>query len=644
MTKRLDVSIGPVQGFVEQSRRTRDLWGSSYLLSFLVGHAMSGAVDKGGKVVRPNVEDDPLYRWIEGQGDGEAPRMGSLPNRFAIETEGNPRDVAEAAIARLEAAWARACKAVWDEFVEPVAGSGNGTSEIWQRQAGAGAFWEIAWTAEPAEARSGLLARRKLWRSHRPPDEPGDKCTVMRDYQELSGFERARRSSDRERQNEFWSHVQGRVGRLNLRDNERLCAVAIVKRLFPNVARKALGWNIDMAHWPSTVYVGALPWIKKVASAAPQQAKGFAEEVNRSADWSVAVRHPPFTGLDVPDAGNFPRLDANFFHRDSVRNERLCPLRPDARERITGLLEAICEAEGDDGRSIGPPAAFFALLLADGDRLGRLVEKLRGLGGGEDRPDVSKALAKFTREVSNIVRQHDGVTVYAGGDDVLAMLSVPKALACAAELSECYRLSFDRHSDATLSTAVVFAHVRLPLAESLAKAHRLLDDIAKDENGRDSLAAGVLKPGGLYCQWATTWDRKDPGGGSTSAVELVEKLANHLTVGGGDPGLSSALIYRIRASLTALSGGEGWRPGAWNRLLEGHDAKAFLRAEIHQSLAKRTDSGVDGRANELADLVWHAVRRSRACCNGSAMPSEVGVDALLLARFLADPAQADDRT
>ena len=37
---RLDISIGPVQGFVSQSRRTRDLWGSSYLLAFLSAHAM----------------------------------------------------------------------------------------------------------------------------------------------------------------------------------------------------------------------------------------------------------------------------------------------------------------------------------------------------------------------------------------------------------------------------------------------------------------------------------------------------------------------------------------------------------------------------------------------------------------------------
>ena len=43
MTVRIDISIGPVQGFVAQSRRTRDLWGSSYLLSVFSGYAMLGA-------------------------------------------------------------------------------------------------------------------------------------------------------------------------------------------------------------------------------------------------------------------------------------------------------------------------------------------------------------------------------------------------------------------------------------------------------------------------------------------------------------------------------------------------------------------------------------------------------------------------
>ena len=113
MTVRLDVSVGPVQGFVAQSRRTRDLWGSSYLLSFLTGHAMRGAAKAGGRIVQPMVDEDPLYRWIGGDREGEAPRIGSLPNRFAVETDGNARDVADAAVKVLETAWGRVCDAVW---------------------------------------------------------------------------------------------------------------------------------------------------------------------------------------------------------------------------------------------------------------------------------------------------------------------------------------------------------------------------------------------------------------------------------------------------------------------------------------------------------------------------------------------------
>ena len=46
----------------------------------------------------------------------------------------------------------------------------------------------------------------------------------------------------------------------------------------------------------------------------------------------------------------------------------------------------------------------------------------------------------------------------------------------------------------------------------LGEARRLLDEIAKDRNGRDSLAAAVVKPGGPYCDWATTWTTWTRGG------------------------------------------------------------------------------------------------------------------------------------
>ena len=507
-----------------------------------------------------------------------------------------------------------------------------------------GAFWEVTWTAAPEGDGSGLLARRKHWRSRRPPDEPGEKCTVMPDLQELSGCLAAESRASREQRDEFWRRVRRRLGPLDIEDNERLCAIALVTRLFSKVSPQALAWKIDTAHWPSTVYVGAVPWIRRVVDMAPGRAREYAEAVRQKAGPGVlGERRPPFAGLDAEVAGDFAKLDANYFHREFVQSERLCPLADDAatgaRKRLAGLLAAICEARDAGGRPLGAPPAFYALILADGDRLGRMVGEL-------GRAQVGQALFTFTNEVPQIVREHAGVTVYAGGDDVMAMLPGPTALTCAASLSASYRAAFDGGPGATLSAAVVYAHVRLPLRSVLHEARRLLDDVAKDGNGRDSLAAAVLKPGGLHCQWTSTWKRTDLDDGSQSAVNLVRRLVDHLGEGAAEPGLSSALIYRLRETLAMLCGWDRWRPGYWGALPAELDARQFVRAEIAHSLAVRMGGGAEDRADELTDLVWRVLGPSRARGDGagtaddaarSLRVTEVGVDALLLARFLADP-------
>lgn len=41
MTRILHFTLGPVQGFIADARRTRDLWAGSFLLSWLTGQAMA---------------------------------------------------------------------------------------------------------------------------------------------------------------------------------------------------------------------------------------------------------------------------------------------------------------------------------------------------------------------------------------------------------------------------------------------------------------------------------------------------------------------------------------------------------------------------------------------------------------------------
>jgi len=41
MSENVHFALGPVQGFVAQARRTRDLWSGSFILSYLSGCAMN---------------------------------------------------------------------------------------------------------------------------------------------------------------------------------------------------------------------------------------------------------------------------------------------------------------------------------------------------------------------------------------------------------------------------------------------------------------------------------------------------------------------------------------------------------------------------------------------------------------------------
>lgn len=637
MSWALDVSIGPVQRFVGESRRTRDLWGSSYLLSYLSAQAAIGAVAAGGSV---QLIDSSLYRAVrDGATRGKEPRFGTVPNHFQVTVDGDPQTVATAAEDGLRDAWRRLCDAVWDTYVAEVEALGVGSRNIWDRQVGG--FWQVTWVAGDADVR-GLLHRRKHWRSHCPPDEPGDKCSVMPEFQELSGHIRTHGPPARTAQATFWRRLGKAVGALDLGSHERLCAVALVKRLFPAVAESALGWRLDVQHWPSTVWVGALPWLHILQEADPEAADGYAREVTAAAR---AVRRPlPPSLAPLAPAGELATLDANYLHRGFVADPRLCPLpdvaeqdqeapvRAALRERLAALYRS-GTGTAEQPAAVGGPSVYYAVLRADGDKLGDLA-----VDAGREL--VGRALAEFASGgdgIDGLVGRHLGVPIYAGGDDVLAMLPVPRALRCAADLAERYRTAFAR-PDAHLSAAVLFAHVRLPLSTALADSQRLLEEVAKEGNGRDSLAVGVLKPGSRHCEWVTRWRRPGPDGEEADAVDLIGRLTRRLIPDDAEPGLSSSVLYRVREALSVLCGWPRWEPGRTEALPAGVDAVAYLRAEIRQSLAaylrlaggEEPEDVLRQRVDALVSTVWPLLRHQVE--DGE---ERIGLDPLLLARFLA---------
>ena len=106
MNQRLHFSLGPVQGFVTQSRRTRDLWASSFLLSHLAKVALDVVGGHGGQIVLP--------AWdAEAKSNAQQHDFGTVPNRFVVDVA-DGRATAEAASAALHSRWKEVADAVWN--------------------------------------------------------------------------------------------------------------------------------------------------------------------------------------------------------------------------------------------------------------------------------------------------------------------------------------------------------------------------------------------------------------------------------------------------------------------------------------------------------------------------------------------------
>lgn len=233
-----------------------------------------------------------------------------------------------------------------------------------------------------------------------------------------------------------------------------------------------------------------------------------------------------------------------------LENPKLCPDR-DKVQAVQRVLKAL----KDQGWIKNAPAPFYAILLMDGDSLGKLLQD-----GDPDTPkNISKALNGFTGRVPDLVAEHNGFLIYAGGDDVLALLPLEDALCCATAIRaaylETFKDAFKTHqSPSTISAAVTFAHVKIPLTRLLRDSHYLLDDIAKDATGRDALAVRVVKQSGEALQWAQPWEcawsAQQPG--RLAIEQLAEQFAAN-EANGEAADYSSKFFYRVRERFRFLN-------------------------------------------------------------------------------------------
>jgi len=195
-------------------------------------------------------------------------------------------------------------------------------------------------------------------------------------------------------------------------------------------------------------------------------------------------------------------------------------------------------------RRCGEPYPYVACLVADGDRMGETLDRMVS---ADAHRKFSAALAKVPGEARRIVEQdHLGSLVYAGGDDVLAFVPVPMALACARALKDLFG-SIMYHAFGgdiaapTLSVGIGVGHVMEGMGELLElgrEAERLAKrDDADRRRDRNGLGIIVDKRSGGKLGWRARWD--DWSG------DPVARLLNDAALLG--EGVSSKKVHEIGA-------------------------------------------------------------------------------------------------
>src|SRR5207237_649349 len=114
-------SLGPVQPFIAQARKTRDLWLGSFLLSALMQASMEGIETK---LVFPSKP------FIDAKQE-----IPDLPNKYIaiFDTSDEAVNAADKSEEKIKQFWKEICSDVWD-FVLKKSAHSSETRDLWKEQ------------------------------------------------------------------------------------------------------------------------------------------------------------------------------------------------------------------------------------------------------------------------------------------------------------------------------------------------------------------------------------------------------------------------------------------------------------------------------------------------------------------------------
>ena len=651
--------LGPVQDFIAQARSTRDLWSGSYLLSWLIAHAMKAISDEIGPdaIIFPNLRGNGIfdvlhrdqfynepYQNNKGGFDTKWQRIvadkkkngcleqwlltPTLPNRFlALVPENRAEELARKAEEAIRQELKNIGETVWkwieaENAKQEEPENISSWKERFDRQLEA--FPQMSWAVQP------WLEREECMKQFGKLPINNVKANDQTPWKRLNDMLRLSQEwlPQEDRDSRYYSN--GEKTKLN---NPGILWEAHYAMVDAKLAARRN--TRDFQAWSDPHGEGAV-----------KDSLSGKEEVIGSEDfWAFLVNEHGEKQDKLFTAGN---------HRYGAMNlvKRLwCFPKNGYLRGILGLTE------DEYGKGIGfdsiPEVAkknqyggkYVAVLAMDGDEMGKWVsgektptfidqisnkakkylvglqqhekiESMHRLLTPSYHQQLSEALSNFAIWLAQIIVENfNGELIYAGGDDVLAILPSDRAIACAIALKDVFCGEKPKResmmelvvengfakagadyplilpgTECTVSVGLAIGHQNAPLQMLVREAHAA-ESRAKHDYGRNGIAFSVYKRSGEIIQWGCKWD--------SAALPLMSLLTALKLKEDGTPRDADGLSGRFPYALSKFL-----EPYQLDKLdkdsLSFDDLKKIVEQEV-QVVIRQQGSGlsVDDRKNLL---------------------------------------------
>jgi CRISPR-associated protein Cmr2 len=544
------VAIGPVQGFIASARRSRDLWFGSRLLSEV------------SKIVASTIANKYKDKW-ESYLIFPAPKsldelkFGSdltVANKIiaCITIPDNSQESVSENLKQLGKSIEKNIKDKIDEIkgqvYEDISGNKQGDDRLFdvaKADAQIKDLVELSWAAVPYypekynEAREKLdrlMAARKNTRNFRQVAWGSDQLKSSIDGQLEGVINPQFYPQQRESTAEQFGKAQRLYSRFHAGPAERLSGVDLLKRrgIFKGEAQPSAPQKetqLEQDDFLSTSHIASIPYLEclqRLDEATWKTAKGildrYVKELSPVLYDQLDTLPAKYKLYPILKRDNGKWYDGALFyperHFDKLIKDQSLKNALQELQQFFNLVKAkLPEAT---------PNAYYAIICADGDYMGKLINTLAdnsndsrqgqptdALTSNNHETDkglsrhqrLSRVLDEFSRSVKGIVEQHKGALIYAGGDDVLAFLPLHSVLQCARELADTFSKRFrdeftkefadklKENERPSLSVGIAIVHHLTMLHEAL-NLGRDAEKLAKGVKGKNALAITANKRSG----------------------------------------------------------------------------------------------------------------------------------------------------